>query len=137
MAFSEDDNKGEEISEVNVIPLVDIMLVLLIIFMVSAPMMNDSVEVTLPKAQAKSAASQDQPVELAITKDQRIFIGKTEVKFDSLAEKLAGIFSNREKKEIFIRADESSSHGFVIKVMASIQRAGVYRISFLTDPRRE
>lgn len=130
------DDDLEITSEINIIPLVDIMLVLLIIFMVAAPMMNDMVDVTLPKAQAKASKAEEKSVILSVKKDNKLFIGKTAVSFEELGGKLASIFENRNKKEIFINADEEVKHGFVIQVMANIQRAGVFKISFLTDPSK-
>jgi biopolymer transport protein TolR len=137
LAFgSKNSNQPELNAEINIIPLVDIMLVLLIIFMVAAPLMNDSVDVKLPKAKAKTAGVQEESVVVAVKKDETIYIGKTQIPFADLNKKLAAIFANREKKEIFIRADEQVTHGFIIRVMASIQSAGVYKISFLTDPTK-
>ncbi|PIR22030.1 MAG: protein TolR [Deltaproteobacteria bacterium CG11_big_fil_rev_8_21_14_0_20_45_16] len=112
------------------------MLVLLIIFMVAAPMMNDMVDVTLPKAQAKNLGTDEKNVTLSIKKDNKLFIGKTEIKFDELSQKLTAIFENRSKKEVFLNADEEVMHGFIVQVMASIQRAGIYKIAFLTDPSK-
>jgi biopolymer transport protein TolR len=112
------------------------MLVLLIIFMVAAPLMNDTVDVKLPKARAKSGGVDEESVVVAIKKDESLFIGKTAIGLNDLNKKLESIFANREKKEIFIRADEQVTHGFIIKVMAGIQGAGVYKISFLTDPTK-
>lgn len=125
---------GELNAEINIIPLVDIMLVLLIIFMVAAPMMNESVDVTLPKAKAQASDAKEESVILAVKQDQSLFIGKTPVKREEIVQKLGPIFANRDKKEIFVRADERVSHGFIIKLMADIQRAGVFKISFMTDP---
>jgi biopolymer transport protein TolR len=129
-------NDSELNSEINIIPMVDIMLVLLIIFMVAAPLMNDTVDVKLPKARAKSGGVDEESVVVAIKKDESLFIGKTAIGLNDLNKKLESIFANREKKEIFIRADEQVTHGFIIKVMAGIQGAGVYKISFLTDPTK-
>ncbi len=134
MAFSSGKNPNELNSEINIIPLVDIMLVLLIIFMVAAPLMNDSVDVKLPQAKAKPANVEEESVVIAIKKDQSLYIGKTSVPLPDLNKKLASIFQNRDKKELFIKADEQVTHGFIIKVMAGIQSAGVYKISFVTDP---
>jgi biopolymer transport protein TolR len=123
-------------AEINIIPLVDIMLVLLIIFMVAAPLMNNAVDIKLPKAKTKEAESQEQNVTIDIKHDDTIFIGKTVVSIDDLPRRLNTIFSNREKKEVIIRADERVMHGFIIKVMAIVQNAGIFRISFLTDPSK-
>ncbi len=121
-------------SEINIIPLVDIMLVLLIIFMVAAPMMNDSVDVQLPKAKAKSAGVQEESVILTVQKNETIYIGKNKIEFSELDKRLTQMFANRLKKEVFIKADEAVPHGFVIRVMAAVQTAGIFRISFMTDP---
>lgn len=137
MAFKFGKGSDFELNnEINIIPLVDIMLVLLIIFMVAAPLMNDTVDVKLPKARAKTAGVEEESVIIGIKKDESIYIGKTPVSFADLNKKLESIFANREKKELFIRADEMVTHGFIIKVMAGIQGAGVYKISFLTDPTK-
>lgn len=128
------DSDDELNSEINIIPLVDVMLVLLIIFMVAAPMMNDMVDVTLPKAQAKGSQAEEKSVILSVRKDKKLYIGKTEIPFADLNAKLGSIFENRSKKEVFINADEEVQHGFIVQVMASIQKAGVFKISFLTDP---
>lgn len=134
MAFSSSNDGDELKSEINIIPLVDVMLVLLIIFMVAAPMMNESVDVNLPKAKAQASDAQEESVILSVRQDQAVFIGKTGIKREDLIPKLSSIFANREKKEIFVKADEKVSHGFIIKLMADIQRAGIFRISFMTDP---
>ncbi|MBN8554624.1 MAG: biopolymer transporter ExbD [Deltaproteobacteria bacterium] len=136
MAFGspKNQNDSELNAEINIIPMVDIMLVLLIIFMVAAPLMNDTVDVTLPKAKAKSAGMEEEAVVVAIRKDQSIYIGRTQVGFAELNKKLAAIYANREKKDLILRGDESVPYGFIIKVMANIQSAGVYKISFFTDP---
>lgn len=135
MAMKTDAGDSDELkSEINIIPLVDVMLVLLIIFMVAAPMMNESVDVTLPKAKAQASDAQEESVILSVKQDQSLFLGRTPIKREELIPKLTPIFSNRDKKEIFVKADERVTHGFIIKLMADIQRAGVFRISFMTDP---
>src|SRR5262245_46953204 len=116
-------------SEINIIPLVDVMLVLLIIFMVAAPMMNESVDVNLPKAKAQSSDAQEESVILSVKQDETVYIGRTPVKRDDVIKKLGPIFSKRDRKEIFVKADERVSHGFIIRLMADIQRAGIFRIS--------
>ena len=123
-------------SEINIIPMVDVMLVLLIIFMVAAPLMTDSMDVQLPKAKAKSTGIEKQSVILSIKKDETLYIGRTQMKPTDLSKKLKSIFESRDKKEIFIKADENVRHGFIIKVMATIQTAGILKISFMTDPSK-
>lgn len=137
MAFQPDKNSTPGLnSEINIIPLVDIMLVLLIIFMVAAPLMNHAVDIRLPKASTKEADVKEESVRLEIRKDQTISIGTTAVRLEELSKKLDSIFANREKKEILISADEQVSHGFIIKVMAIAQNIGIMKISFLTDPTK-
>ncbi|MDB5039230.1 MAG: Cell division and transport-associated protein TolR [Bacteriovoracaceae bacterium] len=137
MAFNaKNSDNGDLNAEINIIPMVDIMLVLLIIFMVAAPLMNNAVDIKLPKAKTKEADVQEKNVTIDIQKDNTIMIGKTKVTFDELPKKLDSVFANREKKEVIIRADERVLHGFIIKVMAAIQNAGIFRISFLTDPTK-
>lgn len=130
-----DDDSGLT-AEINIIPLVDIMLVLLIIFMVAAPMMNDAVDVRLPKGKAKPAQVEEKSVILGIKRDQSVYIGRTPVQIDQLKEKLSAIYANREKREIFINADEAVTHGFIVKVMTIAQQAGVAKISFQVDPSK-
>lgn len=137
MAAKLNNGDNEDLnSEINIIPLVDVMLVLLIIFMVAAPLMNDSMDVKLPQAKAQASGMQETSVILSIQKDEALFLGKTAVKRNELGMRLRQIFENREKKEIFIKADERVSHGFVIQMMAEVQRAGILKISFLTDPEQ-
>lgn len=137
MAAKLNSSDNEDLnSEINIIPLVDVMLVLLIIFMVAAPLMNDSMDVKLPQAKAQASGMQETSVILSIQKNEALFLGKTAVNRNELALRLKQIFENREKREIFIKADERVSHGFVIQMMAEVQRAGVLKISFLTDPEQ-
>ena len=123
-------------AEINIIPLVDIMLVLLIIFMVAAPMMNDAIDIRLPKGKAKASGVEEKSVILGIKPDQTVYIGKSQVPIDQLDKKLAAIYSTRDKKEIFINADEAVTHGFIVKVMTLAQQAGVLKISFQVDPSK-
>lgn len=135
MALNVSGQNDEDLkAEINIIPLVDVMLVLLIIFMVAAPMMNESVDVNLPKAKAQASDASEESVILSVKADESLFLGRTGIKRDDLQTKLKAIFANRERKEIFIKADEKVSHGYVIRLMAEIQRSGIFRISFMTDP---
>lgn len=138
MAFK-NPTDGDEFdlnAEINIIPLVDIMLVLLIIFMVAAPLMNHAVDIKLPKAQTKEANAQEDSVRLEIRKDETMMIGKVTLTLEELGRKMTAIFANRENKELIISADEKVSHGFVIRVMAIAQNAGISKISFMTDPTK-
>jgi biopolymer transport protein TolR len=133
--LQKDDQDDEGFnSEINMIPFIDIMLVLLIIFMVAAPMMNDMVEVDLPNAKSQAVKTEEKSVILSIRSDGKLFIDRTEIASKDLEKRLQFIFSAREKKEIFVNADENVKHGLIIQTMATIQRAGVSRIAFMTDP---
>lgn len=135
MAFESGKNGEDDLkAEINIIPLVDIMLVLLIIFMVAAPMMNNTIDVSLPKAKADASDASQESVTLSVDKSEKVYLGRTEIKRSEVTAKLTQIFANRDKKEIFVAADEGVTHGFIIKLMADIRQAGVFRISFQTDP---
>ncbi len=121
-------------SQINVTPLVDVMLVLLVIFMVTAPMMQQGVQVNLPKTQAKSLPSQEETVIVSIDKGNRVFINKDEITPGDLQNKLSGIFANRAKKEVFLKADRDVPYGDVVKIMAEIKGAGIERLGMVTEP---
>ena len=122
------------VSEINITPLVDVMLVLLIIFMVATPMMESGIPLQLPKASAKALPKDEMPVVLSISKDTRIYLGKEEVDASRLAQRLQTFFKNNSKKEIFIRADQSLPYGVVAQTMATIKSAGIHRIGLVTLP---
>lgn len=122
------------LAEINVTPLVDVMLVLLIIFMVSAPLMTQGVQVDLPKAAAASLDDQQEQVVLVITRDKRLMINKNEFPAKGLRTKLAAIYQNKPTKEIFIQADQNVAYGFVAQVMAEVKRAGISKVGLVTEP---
>jgi biopolymer transport protein TolR len=121
-------------SQINVTPLVDVMLVLLVIFMVTAPMMQQGVQVNLPKAETKSLKSPEEAVVVSIEKSGRIFIDKAEITPGELKAKLSAMFVNRTKKEVFLKADRDVPYGEVVKTMAEIKGAGVERLGMVTEP---
>lgn len=122
------------LAEINVTPLVDVMLVLLIIFMVSAPLMTQGVQVDLPKAAATSLDDQQEQVVLVVTRDKRLMINKNEISTKNLRAKLAAIYQNKPNKEIFIQADQNVAYGFVAQVMAEVKRAGISKVGLVTEP---
>ncbi|MFI5308784.1 MAG: protein TolR [Polyangiales bacterium] len=132
MAFSS-GGKGP-LSEINVTPLVDVMLVLLIIFMVSAPMMTTGIEVDLPKTRAPQMDREEEKLLLTITKEQKVFLGEAEVPYDRLEQALTTNDRLQRDKEIYIQADETVPYGFVAKVMALIRRGGIEKVGLVTDP---
>jgi biopolymer transport protein TolR len=121
-------------SEINVTPLVDVMLVLLIIFMVTAPLMQQGVQVDLPQTQAQYVQEDQQKVILSITKDLKIYIGKTEVPRNQLEEKLMANQKLKTDKEIYLQADRVIPYGFVVDIMATLKRAGIEQVGMLTEP---
>lgn len=121
------------VAEINITPMVDVMLVLLIIFMVAAPMMTQGVQVALPKADAKPI-EQDKPVEISIKKDGTIFVGSSQVPRDQLVARLQTIQENRDQASIVLRADKDMNYGTVMEIMAALQAAGMVDVGLVTDP---
>jgi biopolymer transport protein TolR len=121
-------------ADINVTPLVDVMLVLLIIFMVTAPMMMEGVEVNLPQTKTKSIKTQEDPLVLSVNKKGEIFLENHPVKLEDLGAKIETIFKYRKEKEVLLRADKEIAYGFVVKVMAEVKRAGVTKLGMVTEP---
>ncbi len=121
-------------SQINVTPLVDVMLVLLVIFMVTAPMMQQGVQVNLPKAAAKALPAQEESVVVSVERSGRVFINSGEVPADQLQAKLSEMFATRSKKEVFLKADKDVPYGEVVKTMAEIKGAGIERLGMVTEP---
>jgi biopolymer transport protein TolR len=134
-----DGNEGRQnlISDINVTPLVDVMLVLLIIFMVTAPMMTYGVKVDLPETESKSIKAQEDPLILSITKKRDIFIENYKVELGDLKGKLNKIFVNRAVKEILLQADKNVPYGFVMTVMSQVKEAGITKVGMITEPLRK
>ena len=121
-------------SDINVTPFVDVMLVLLIIFMVTAPMMVQGVDVALPETSSKPLDSEKEPLVVTINGSQEIFISDFPVGVDFLAEKLIKIVEAREDRTVYLRADQAIPYGFVARVMAEIQAAGIEKLGMVTEP---
>ena len=121
-------------AEINVTPLVDVILVLLIIFMVTAPMLQMGIDVNLPKVKSKSVDVTEEKLVLTINGAKEIFINKNRITLNDLKAKLEAIFSSRIDREIFMRADRSIPYGFVIEVMAEVRKAGVDKLGMITEP---
>jgi biopolymer transport protein TolR len=124
-------------AEINVTPLVDVMLVLLIIFMVTAPLLVTGVPVNLPDSQAKALEQEDQPVALSIDADGAIFIDEAQVDEAELVEQLAALGARPEPPQINLRADTALSYGQVMRVMGELNRAGLNRVSMVTTQASE
>ena len=130
-------NQSSLMSDINVTPFVDVMLVLLIIFMVTAPMMMEGVNVALPEATSKPLVSEKIPLIVNIDSENRIFISDFQVTVDGLGEKLNKILAGRKDREVYLKADKDISYGMVVRVMSEIKGAGVEKLGMVTIPLNE
>ncbi|UCG06794.1 MAG: protein TolR [Desulfobacterales bacterium] len=127
-------NNDRFMSDINVTPFVDVMLVLLIIFMVTAPMMMQGVDVSLPETTSEPLNSEQEHLVITIDKDNKVYINDYQVTVDFLKEKLAKILEGRRDREVFLKADKDISYGTVVQVMAEIKGAGVEKLGMVTVP---
>jgi biopolymer transport protein TolR len=134
MAMGGQQDDRRPMADINVTPLVDVMLVLLVIFMVTAPMMQQGVQVNLPKANTKAMTPQDEAVVVSVDKSGKVFINKDQVPAADLRNRLAAMFASREKKEVFLKADAGVPYGEVVRAMADIKGAGIERLGMVTEP---
>jgi biopolymer transport protein TolR len=130
------DSRGP-LSEINIIPLVDVMLVLLIIFMITAPMMQHGMNIDIPKVTTKPLPAKDEPQILNVTKDQRLILNEKKLAVKDLKAAIQLLFSNKSTKEIYLRADKEVPYGFVVSCMGLIREAGVEKINIVTRPLEE
>ena len=130
------DSNDSFMSEINVTPLVDVMLVLLIIFMVTAPMMVQGLDVALPQVTAKALETKEEQLMITVNKDQQVFINDFQVTVDTLQDKLAKILQGRVNPEVYLKADRDVPYGVVAQVMAQIKDAGVDKLGMVTDPMK-
>jgi biopolymer transport protein TolR len=141
MAASAGGSSRQTLNEINVTPLVDVMLVLLIIFMVTAPLIQQGVEVSLPEARAKAVDAEEQKLVLSIKADRTLYLGTSEdaarVPLERLEEKLRANARAQKDKELYLHADKALPYGFVVDVMATVQRAGVVNVGMITNPAPE
>jgi biopolymer transport protein TolR len=127
-------NNDPLMSEINVTPFVDVMLVLLIIFMVTAPMMVQGVNLELPEASSEPLKSEEEQLVVSIDKNNKIFINDYGVSLDFLKEKLENILSGQKDREVYLRADKGIPYGVVVHVMSEIKKAGVEKMAIITEP---
>jgi biopolymer transport protein TolR len=120
------------ISEINVTPLVDVMLVLLIVFMVAAPLMTVGVPIELPKTAAKSMNTQTEPLFISVQQDGKVFLMETEISLDDLTSKLQALAKNGNEEQLFVRADTATQYGKVMEVMGQLNSAGYKKIGLVT-----
>jgi len=119
-------------SEINVTPFVDVMLVLLVVFMVTAPLLTVGVQVDLPKTKAGVVQGQDEPLAVSIDEQGRLFLQESAIELDSLVPRLIAISDNKPDIRIFVRGDRSVPYGRVMEVMGTINRAGFSRVALIT-----
>ena len=122
------------LSEINVTPMVDVMLVLLIIFMVTAPLIQQGVKVNLPETKAAPVEASDKKIVISVDVKKHVFIGETEVALADLEEKLKTNAKAQADKELYLHADRDLPYGLVVEVMAAAQRAGINNVGMITDP---
>jgi len=124
---------GASLAEINIIPLVDVVLVLLLIFMLTAPMMYRGIDVTLPKTASKPTAVEERLV-LTVTRDRRLYLNEREVALATLDTALRGVFRGRTDKTLYLKADAGLTYGDVIDTMDRVRQAGVERLGMVTAP---
>ncbi|MEQ4616914.1 MAG: biopolymer transporter ExbD [Corticimicrobacter sp.] len=140
MAFGGFDNKGQgggghTMSEINMVPLIDVMLVLLVIFIITAPLLAHSIKINLPQASAEQIEEDPVTLDLAIDASGQIFWNEEPIEMPALFNRFAAITSEKPQPEIRIRADLNTRYEILADVMSSAKRAGMKRIGFITQPR--
>ena len=126
---------GGTLAEINIIPLVDVTLVLLLIFMLTAPLMYRGIDVNLPKTSGKPTVTEERMV-LTLTKDHTIYINDKPAALATLEQQLRDLFKNRHDKTLYLRADHALQYGFVVETMDRVRRAGIEKLGMVTEPTR-
>ena len=122
------------VADINVTPLVDVMLVLLIIFMVTAPMMTQGIEVDLPETTAKALRQKEEPLMVTLKKDGEIYLGKVKMDIPLLRQQLGAMSEEEKERPIYLRADENVAYGLVVGLMSDIKQAGFEKLGMITEP---
>ena len=137
MAFKFNRSDREPMSEINVTPFVDVMLVLLIIFMVTAPLLTVGVQVDLPETSADSLSEESEPLTLTINSKGEVFIQETKIEFDSLIKKILAVSKNRTDTRIYVRGDKTINYGRVLEVMGKLSGSGFTKVALISEPYKE
>ena len=124
-------------SEINVTPMVDVMLVLLVVFMITAPLLTVGVPVDLPKSKASVIVGENEPLVVSLNAEGKLFLQDTEVALDKLVARLTAITENRKETRVFVRGDRKIAYGKIMEVMGLINRAGFDRVALITELPRE
>ena len=135
-SFRDEDGYGV-LSEINITPFVDVMLVLLVIFMVTAPFLQQGIDIDLPAAKTPEIKMESDPIILTVKEDGEIYIDKYTISLEDIPEKLAQIMKAKGSEEVFLRADRDVRYGLVVQVMAETKRAGATRLGMITAPVKE
>ena len=134
MAFGGPSDGSGSISDINVTPLVDVMLVLLVIFMVTAPILQQGVAIDLPKVAGAPLAGEEEQLVVNVNKAGQVFLNDTPIALDALTAKLAAIRAARPDRQVFVRADQTVSYGLVMKAMGAVRESGLTKVGLVTEP---
>jgi biopolymer transport protein ExbD len=134
MAFSTGGDRADVLSDINITPLVDVMLVLLVTFIITAPLLNNAVHINLPKTAVTAPPTDVKAVTVSIDGNNHVFIDKREVQFEELEPELTKLVEQNHDLALSLQADEGVPYRWVAKVIAHIQRSGVTKLSVLTNP---
>ena len=137
MAFKLRSSKKEPISEINVTPFVDVMLVLLIIFMVTAPLLTVGVQVDLPETSADTLPEESEPLTLTINSKGEIFIQESKVEYEKIIAKILAVSNNRTDTRIFVRGDKTINYGRVLEIMGLLSGSGFTKVALISEPYKE
>lgn len=137
MGMSGNGKNRATLSEINVTPLVDVMLVLLIMFMVTTPLMQQGVDVDLPRTSSTGVELNEEPLVLVIQSNQKMTIAKNSISMNELKPKMKAMFETKKNKQIYIQADRKVDYGFVAEAMAELRSAGIFNIGLITLPKEQ
>ena len=137
MAFNFKRSEREPMSEINVTPFVDVMLVLLIIFMVTAPLLTVGVQVDLPETSADTLPEESEPLTLTINSKGEVFIQETKIEFDNLIKKILAVSKNRTDTRIYVRGDKTINYGRVLEIMGLLSGSGVTKVALISEPLKQ
>ena len=137
MAFNLKRSEKEPMSEINVTPFVDVMLVLLIIFMVTAPLLTVGVQVDLPETSADTLPEESEPLTLTINSKGEVFIQETKIEFDNMIKKILAVSKNRTDTRIYVRGDKTINYGRVLEVMGKLSGSGFTKVALISEPYKE
>ena len=137
MAFNFKRSEREPMSEINVTPFVDVMLVLLIIFMVTAPLLTVGVQVDLTETSDDTLPEESEPLTLTINSKGEVFIQETKIEFDNLIKKILAVSKNRTDTRIYVRGDKTINYGRVLEVMGKLSGSGFTKVALISEPFKE